>query len=99
MSREGTMISLPTSPASRLLSELGSLSGSPTAEDFGPLSAVTGFLPPHPPPRCFGSAHSAWDGAVRDLPNLYWNLALRPAMDRMPVLPADRQHLPDGQLL
>ncbi|WP_336026719.1 cytochrome b5 domain-containing protein [Geodermatophilus sp. FMUSA9-8] len=86
-----------TAPAARVLASAGG-DGSAGQEHLGPLSAGRGFLPTRPPLLRLPASHAAWDEAAAQLPDLFRDLAVRPAFDGMPVLPAGPDALPDAAL-
>jgi hypothetical protein len=67
-------------------------------DNLGSLSTSRGFIPLQPPRLSFASSHAAWDEVTAQLPALYRDLAVRAALDAMPVLPADPAALPDADL-
>jgi cytochrome b involved in lipid metabolism len=64
-------------------------------ENLGFLSERAGFLPCDPPLTALPPTHSAWDRVAADLPDLFRTLAVRRALDAMPVLSAAVGDLPD----
>ncbi len=87
-----------TAPAARVLASAREVSGRAGHENLGPLSAERGFLPTRPPLLGLPESHAAWDEAAARLPALVRDVAVRAALDRMPVLPAGRDALPDAAL-
>ena len=65
----------------------------------GFLSVEHGFLPVDPPLVASPDSHHAWDTMIEQLPELFRRLSLRREFDRMPVLDATPQALPDRYLL
>jgi sulfite reductase alpha subunit-like flavoprotein/cytochrome b involved in lipid metabolism len=65
----------------------------------GFLSRQHGFLPVSPPETAFPASHAAWDDLVGRLPELFRSLGLRRTFDRLPVLDASPEALPDRYLL
>ena len=65
----------------------------------GFLSIEHGFLPVEPPVLEFPDSHRPWDAMVDRLPELFRRLTLRREFDRLPVLDARPQALPDRYLL
>jgi len=68
-------------------------------ENLGSLSSGFGFVPARPPQRELPSSHRVWDELAAQVPQLYTDLAVRTALQRMPVLAADPTALPDAALL
>ena len=62
----------------------------------GFLSAGAGFMPKLPTVLAFPPTHEAWDGIVSRMPELWRTVAVRRALDELPVLDADGACLPDG---
>jgi sulfite reductase alpha subunit-like flavoprotein len=65
----------------------------------GFLSVEHGFLPEAPPLLALPTSHHAWDEMVDRMPELFSRLDLRQEFDRIPVLDATREALPDRYLL
>ncbi len=68
-------------------------------ENDGFLSTAYGFLPVEPPLLALPPSHRAWDDLVDQLPALYRTLTLRQVFDRLPLLEATPDALPDRYLL
>jgi cytochrome b involved in lipid metabolism len=68
-------------------------------ENLGSLGSEFGFVPARPPQQRLPSSHRRWDDIAAQVPQLYSDLAVRTALQRMPVLPADSSALPDSSLL
>lgn len=68
-------------------------------ENLGFLSAAKGFMPVEHPRLSMPSGYEAWDQIAAELPELHLTLKLRRAVDALPILPADADHLPDDALL
>jgi len=68
-------------------------------ENLGFLSEKHGFMPSRPPLLKLPPSHQAWDEIVKNLPELYRTLKLRGTLERMPILSADADTLPDEYLL
>jgi hypothetical protein len=68
-------------------------------ENLGFLSEAYGFMPCAQPLLCLPASHRAWDDLAAQLPELFRSLALRAALDRMPLLGASATELPDQVLL
>jgi Indoleamine 2,3-dioxygenase/Cytochrome b5-like Heme/Steroid binding domain len=67
-------------------------------ENLGSLSGARGFVPVQPPRLSLPDSHAAWDDVAAQLPALCRDLTLRPALEQLPVLPADATALPDAAL-
>jgi indoleamine 2,3-dioxygenase/cytochrome b5-like protein len=87
-----------TPPAARVLASAQEASARLGHEDLGPLSADRGFLPTRPPLLRLPESHAEWDEAAARLPALFHDLAVREALDRLPVLSAGPDVLPDAAL-
>ena len=87
-----------TAPAARVLASAREVSERLGHENLGPLSAERGFLPTRPPLAGLPASHAAWDEAAAQLPALFRDLAVRRAVDAVPVLPAGPDALPDAAL-
>ena len=68
-------------------------------ENRGFLSEKRGFLPKQPPLLRLPAAYEPWEAVANRLPELMRELRVRQAIDRLPMLPADPEHLPDRYLL
>ena len=68
-------------------------------ENLGSLSSGFGFVPARPPRLRLPPSHRAWDDVAAQIPQLYPDLAVRSALQRLPVLSADPSALPDTALL
>lgn len=68
-------------------------------ENLGFLSHAHGFMPVALPATELPKSHAAWDQIAAELPALHRSLGLRRAIDAMPILRADEEHLPDTALL
>jgi len=69
-------------------------------ENFGFLSASHGFMPTSQPSLKLTSPHHAiWDEMASQLPEMFRTVTLRFKLDRMPVLSAQADSLPDADLL
>jgi cytochrome b involved in lipid metabolism len=66
--------------------------------NLGPLSTDHGFLPPPGSNTRLPDSHAAWDEVAAALPELHRSLTLRGELDRLPILPADPESLPDTAL-
>ncbi|SDD47505.1 Cytochrome b5-like Heme/Steroid binding domain-containing protein [Geodermatophilus telluris] len=87
-----------TAPAARALAAAQATTDRPGHEHLGPLSAHRGFLPTRPPLPRLPASHAAWDEAAAALPALFRDVAVREALDGLPVLPAGPDALPDAAL-
>jgi hypothetical protein len=87
-----------TCPARRVLARAAQVNTRLGHENLGSLSAGRGFVPVRAPLQSFPASHAPWDEAAAALPALYRDLAVRPALDRLPVLPADATALPAAAL-
>ena len=87
-----------TSPAARVLADAEEAARRWGHENLGPLSAHRGFLPTRPPLLRLPGSHAAWDEAAARLPGLLRDLAVREALDGLPVLPATPDALPEAAL-
>ena len=87
-----------TCPARRVLARAAQVNTRLGHENLGSLSAGRGFVPARAPLQSFPASHAPWDEAAAALPALYRDLAVRPALDRLPVLPADATALPAAAL-
>lgn len=72
---------------------LAELEANPSLE--GHLSVRHGFLSPERPPQHFPSEYEPWDEMARALPELFFSNRTQPILDRMPVLSAAEDGLPD----
>lgn len=61
----------------------------------GFLSERWGLLPSAPPLTALPRSHGVWDDVARELPDLFRALAVRGAIERMPLLDAAADALPD----
>lgn len=86
------------SPAARVLAAAQDTNRRLGHENLGPLSAHRGFLPVRPPLEHLPGSHAAWDETAARLPALLRDVAVREAIDQMPVLPAGPAALPDAAL-
>src|SRR3954453_14537676 len=68
-------------------------------ENLGFLTEAHGTVPSSPPLLGLSPSHRAWDEVAERLPQLFKTVRLRRAFDDLPVLRADRDSLPDEQLL
>lgn len=68
-------------------------------ENLGFLSRSHGFMPKQYPRERMPESFAAWDEVATRLPELYRTLKLRSTLDRLPLLVANEEHLPDGYLL
>ncbi len=68
-------------------------------ENLGFVSAEHGFLPATPPLQSLPDYFQAWDLIVPELPTLFRRLQVRRALDALPPLEVDSNHLPDHFLL
>ena len=64
-------------------------------EHRGFLSEDHGFLPRRPTPMSLPSSHRAWDEIAAALPSLWRDVAVRPAVEELPLLHATADHLSD----
>jgi cytochrome b involved in lipid metabolism len=87
-----------TSPASRTVARAQVVNARLGHENLGSLSAARGFVPLRAPRLSLPGSHTAWDDVAAQLPALYREMTLRPVVEHMPVLPADRAALPDWAL-
>jgi hypothetical protein len=87
-----------TSPAGRVITRAEALNARLGHENLGSLSAARGFVPVRAPHLSLPSSHRAWDDVAAQLPHLYRDVAVRPVLQRMPVLAADARSLPDAAL-
>ena len=87
-----------TSPAGRVITRAEALNARLGHENLGSLSAARGFVPVQAPRLSLPSSHRAWDDVAAQLPHLYRDVAVRPVLQRMPVLAADARSLPDAAL-
>jgi hypothetical protein len=88
----------PIAPAARALASAQEAGARLGHENPGPLSAHRGFLPTRPPLRDLPGSHAAWDEAAARLPDLVRDLAVREVLDRLALLPAGPEALPDAAL-
>jgi hypothetical protein len=89
---------LHTSPAGRVIASAELVNARLGHENLGSLSAARGFVPVQAPRLSLPASHAAWDDVAGQLPALYRDLALRPALEQLPVLRADATALPDAAL-
>ena len=75
-----------TSPAGRVITRAEALNARLGHENLGSLSAARGFVPVQAPRLSLPSSHRAWDDVAAQLPHLYRDVAVRPVLQRMPVL-------------
>src|SRR4029453_16238932 len=68
-------------------------------ENLGFLSESHGYMPLTAPLLCLPDSHRAWDEQAARLPELFRTLALREALEQMPVLGAAALDLPEQYLL
>ncbi|MFG1922066.1 FHA domain-containing protein [Cryptosporangium sp. NPDC048952] len=87
------------SPARRIVEAAEKYNKTHGHELDGFLSIEHGFLPVEPPLQELPASHRAWDDLVDRLPALYANLGLRAEFDRLPILDADADALPERYLL
>ncbi|MGY1698178.1 cytochrome b5 domain-containing protein [Geodermatophilus sp. SYSU D00766] len=87
-----------TAPAARVLAAAAEVDARPGHEDLGPLSAARGFLPTRPPSERLPGTHAAWDRTAAELPALLRDVAVREAVEELPLLPAGPDALPDTAL-
>jgi len=73
--------------------------GSLGHENLGFLSAEHGFMPSALPRERLPPLFEPWDFAAAALPELHSSLGLRRALDQLPVISAEVEHLPDAALL
>lgn len=85
-------------PAREVLLKAEAANDAAGHENLGSLSTTHGFMPRTPPSTALPREYAAWDEVVAELPALYRTLRLRSAIDRLPLLPADADHLPDHAL-
>lgn len=64
----------------------------------GFLSEKYGFLPSTLPLQVFPQSHQLWDNAAKELPLLFQSTNIRKFFDKMPLLSASPQQLPDKYL-
>lgn len=67
-------------------------------ENLGFLSYRAGFMPLQQPLKTFPAAYSAWDDLITIMPELIKNQTGESAIERISVLSADPQSLPDIHL-
>ncbi|PRY50151.1 cytochrome b5-like protein [Geodermatophilus tzadiensis] len=87
-----------TPPAARALAAAQETNARLGHEHLGPLSAHRGFLPTRPPLLRLPDTHAPWDEAAARLPDLFRDVAVREALEELPVLPAGPEVLPDAAL-
>src|SRR4026207_759755 len=92
-------MTMPVIPARQVLRTAEATNQRLDHEHLGFLSEAHGFMPIAPPLLCLPASHRAWDDLAAQLPELFRSLALRPALDQMPVLGASAAELPDQALL
>lgn len=68
-------------------------------ENLGFLSAAHGFMPASPPRDRLPPPFDAWDVVAGALPRLYGSLAVRAALDELPLLDTEPAILEDADLL
>ncbi len=88
-----------TIPARRILRKAEATNRQLGHENLGSLSEADGFLPSEPPLRQLPTTHIVWDEIAAQLPELYHTFALRQVLDKMPLLNANVDALPDRYLL
>lgn len=66
--------------------------------DDGSLTLEYGFLAPRMDVRALGPPHQAWEDAAAMLPRLAFSSQAQTTLDKVPLLPADPEHLPDEQV-
>lgn len=86
-------------PARRVLEEASQRHRELKHENLGFLSEGCGFMPVELPRLSLPPAFAAWDQAAAMLPELHRTLRLRRALDDLPLLPADAEHLDEPSLL
>jgi hypothetical protein len=86
-------------PARQVLSNAEETNKRLGHENLGFLSESHGFMPRERPLLHLPPSHQVWDAIAADLPELFRSMTLRPAFDRMPVLSAAEDDLPDRYLL
>jgi hypothetical protein len=86
------------SPARRTIARAEVVNARLGHENLGSLSAARGFVPLRAPRLSLPGSHAAWDDVAGQLPMLYRDMAVRSAVERMPVLRADPAALPDSAL-
>jgi sulfite reductase alpha subunit-like flavoprotein len=91
--------SLHTTAPARLVVERASAYNRQHGHEIdGFLSLDQGFLPEHAPLLKLPESHAVWDDMIPRLPELHTTLTLRSEFDRLPVLRADADALPDAYL-
>ena len=78
----------------RVLSEIEA----ENAEHLGSVSTAHGFLPRRPPSLSLPASHAAWDEAAAEIPSLWRDLSGRTTLRQLPMLSAEPEDLPDGDL-
>lgn len=86
-------------PARAVLNRAAELREALGHDNLGTLSETHGFVARESLAERLPASHAAWDEVVAELPTLYRTLGLRRAVDALPLLPADAEHLPDAHLL
>ena len=86
-------------PSRRVLIEAQEQNKKLGHENRGFLSESHGFMPIQQPSLKLSSSHQIWDEMAADLPEMFRSLTLRFKLDRMPVLSARADALPDADLL
>lgn len=86
-------------PSRRVLIEVQEQNQKLGHENRGFLSESHGFMPITQPSLKLPQSHKIWDEVAADLPEMFRSLTLRFKLDRMPVLSAQADALPDADLL
>src|SRR5918994_1675050 len=68
-------------------------------ENLGFLSGTHGLMPRAEPASHLPASHRAWDDLAAELPELFGRLAVRRAVDALPMVSADEGALADEHLL
>ncbi len=85
-------------PSARAILEDAARGARPDHDHEGFLTATSGFLPDTPPLRALPESHRAWDELAANLSALIADQAVCRAVDTLPHLSADDNHL-DGRYL
>lgn len=85
-------------PARRVLVDAESANRRLGHENLGFLSETHGFLPVERPRLALPRSHQVWDETAADLPEMFRTLTLRTRLDRLPILSAAEEALPEGDL-
>ena len=88
-----------TTPSHRVLARASDANRRAGHENLGFLSVAHGLMPTAEPALHLAGTHRAWDDLAGELPELYSRLAVRRAIDALPMLPADGAALADEHLL